>query len=72
MREFGVRIKISADFHRLIALNKQHHDSWPLLSPIFNPKFNDLGGGKAFLFEGVDRFGETLPRESQFSHFHQF
>ena len=42
MRELGVQLKVSADFDRLIALNRQHRDSWPLLSPIFNPKFNDL------------------------------
>jgi hypothetical protein len=60
MRELGVWLRVSADFHRLIALNRQNRDSWPLLSPIFNPKFNDLTGGKAFLIEGVDRLGDTV------------
>jgi hypothetical protein len=60
MRELGVQLKISADFDRLIALNGQHRDSWPLLSPIFNPKFNDLAAGKAFLIEGIDRSGDTV------------
>ena len=58
--DLGVRLRVSSDFDRLIALSKQHHDSWPPLSPIFDPKYNDLGNGTAFLIEGVDEFGNTV------------
>jgi GNAT superfamily N-acetyltransferase len=58
-RDLGLRLRISQDFERLIALNEQHSDNWPRLSPIFNPKYNDLRNGTAFLIEGIDEFGDT-------------
>ena len=60
MSDLGVQLKISSNFDHLIAFNKTHRDSWPPLSPIFNPKYNDLTRGKAFLIEGVDEFGDTV------------
>jgi len=59
-RELGVRLRLSRDFDRLIALNTQHSDSWPQLSPIFNPKHNSLRRDNAFVIEGVDEFGDTV------------
>jgi hypothetical protein len=55
-----VTLRLSTDFDRLIDLNKQHHDSWPPLSPIFNPKHNSLGHKTAFWIEGVNGRGETV------------
>jgi GNAT superfamily N-acetyltransferase len=60
LREHGVHLRFSQDFARLIALNQEHRESWPPLSPIFNPHYNDLGNGTAFWIEGRDRFGETV------------
>ncbi len=59
-RDLGVRLRLSWDFDRLIALNRQHRDSWPMLSPIFNPRYNSLRRDNAFLVEGVDEFGATV------------
>lgn len=59
-RDLGVRLRLSRDLDHLIALNQQHRDSWPLLSPIFNPKHNALRRDNAFLIEGVDEFGATV------------
>jgi hypothetical protein len=59
-RDLGVRLRLSWDFDRLIALNQQHHDSWPQLAPIFNPKHNSLRRDNAFLIEGVDEDGATV------------
>lgn len=59
-RDLGVRLRVRRDFDRLIALNEQCSDSWPKLSPIFNPRYNDLSGGRAFWIEGIDRSGDTV------------
>jgi hypothetical protein len=60
LHELGLHIRISADFDRLIELSKQQHESWPALSPIFNPKYCDLTSSNAFLIECVDEFGDTV------------
>ncbi len=60
MRELGLRLRISADFERLIDLSKQQRENWPPLSPIFNPRYSDLGDDTAFLIECVDEFGDTV------------
>jgi hypothetical protein len=59
-RERGVTLTLRTDFDRLIVLNRQHRDSWPLLSPIFNPEHNALDDKSAFWIEGVDAWGETV------------
>ncbi|HWG80659.1 MAG TPA: hypothetical protein VN681_12835 [Stellaceae bacterium] len=60
LRDLGLRLRISRDFDRLIALNQQHRDSWPLLSPIFSPKHNSLRQDNSFLIEGVDDCDDTV------------
>jgi GNAT superfamily N-acetyltransferase len=59
-RDLGLRLRLSQDFDRLIALNSQHSDSWELLSPIFNPKHNSLRRDNTFLIEALDDFDETV------------
>lgn len=60
LRELGLRIRISADFDRLIELSNEQRENWPPLSPIFNPKYCDLGADHAFLIECVDELGDTV------------
>jgi GNAT superfamily N-acetyltransferase len=59
-RERGVALTLRTDFDRLFALSRRHRDSWPPLSPIFNPEHNALDGETAFWIEGVDGRGETV------------
>jgi GNAT superfamily N-acetyltransferase len=59
-RDLGIELRLSWDFERLYALNAQHSDSWPRLSPIFNPEHNTLSRHNAFLIEGVDESGDTV------------
>jgi hypothetical protein len=59
-RELGVRLRISADFERLAALNKQHRDSWARLIPIFAPAHSNLDAQNAFFIEGIDEEGATV------------
>ena len=60
MHELGLRLRISADFERLIELSRQQRENWPPLSPIFNPKYSDLGIETSFLIECVDELGDTV------------
>lgn len=59
-RDLGLRLRLSWDFERLVALNQQHRDSWEPLSPIFNPKYNALCRDNAFIIEGTDELGRTV------------
>jgi hypothetical protein len=59
-RDLGLRLRISADFERLAALNKQHRDSWAQLIPIFDPAHSSLDAQNAFFIEGIDEEGETV------------
>jgi hypothetical protein len=58
-RELGLRLRISTDFERLVAINTRHRDSWVQLSPIFDPTHSDLDAQIAFFIEGVDEEGDT-------------
>jgi hypothetical protein len=60
MRDIGVRLSVSSDFHRLMSLNDRHRDSWPPLLPIFNPAYSSLSSRDAFWIEGVDENGDTV------------
>jgi hypothetical protein len=60
MREVGVRLRISRDFHRLMSLNTQHRDSWPASLPLFNPSYCMLTEDNALWIEGVDEQGDTV------------
>lgn len=59
-RDKGVRLRLRADFERLIELNDRHRDNWPPLSPIFNPAHSNLRIDSAFWLEGVDEAGDTV------------
>jgi hypothetical protein len=59
-RDCGVRLRLRTDFERLIDLNEQNRDSWPPLSPIFNPMLSNLRIDTAFWIEGIDETGETV------------
>jgi hypothetical protein len=59
-RDLGVRLRISRDFDRLVALNRQHRDSWPALPPLFDPKFSTITPDTAFFIEGIDDLGDTV------------
>jgi GNAT superfamily N-acetyltransferase len=59
-RDLGIRLRLAWDFDRLYALNAQHSDSWPRLSPIFNPEYNTITSENAFFIEGVDEYGDTV------------
>lgn len=58
--DLGLRLRISADFERLIDLSKQQRENWPPLSPIFNPKYSDLDDDTSFLIECIDEFDDTV------------
>lgn len=60
MDDLGLQLRISADFDRLIDLSKQQRENWPPLSPIFDPKYSDLGPDTSFLIECVDELGDTV------------
>jgi hypothetical protein len=60
VRELGVRLRISRDFDRLVALNARHRGSWPKILPSFDPKYSDLSGDTAFFIEGIDQSGDTV------------
>jgi hypothetical protein len=60
IRDLGLRLRISADFDRLIDLSKQQRENWPPLSPIFNPRYSDLGEDTSFLIECIDDVGDTV------------
>jgi hypothetical protein len=59
-RDLGLRLRISTDFEKLVAINTQHRDSWSNLIPIFNPAYSHLNAGNAFLIEGIDEQGDTV------------
>jgi hypothetical protein len=59
-RELGVRLRFSRDFDRLLALNRQHADSWPALPPLFDPKVSTIAADSAFFVEGIDDLGDTV------------
>jgi hypothetical protein len=59
-RDLGVRLRLSRDFDRLVALNRRHRDSWPALPPLFNPEFSTIARESAFFVEGVDDLGDTV------------
>jgi GNAT superfamily N-acetyltransferase len=59
-RERGVRLSVSTDFDRLVAINKRQAANWSTLSPIFDPNKSRLTPNTAFWVEGIDEFGETV------------
>lgn len=59
-RDLGIRLRLCWDFERLYALNAEQRDSWPRLSPIFNPEHNPITPENAFFIDGVDESGETV------------
>ena len=59
-RDLGIRLRLCWDFDRLYALNREHTDSWPRLSPIFDPRVNPITGDNAFFIDGIDEFGDAV------------
>jgi hypothetical protein len=62
-REWGVRLRLRSDFDALIELNRENRDSWPPLSPAFDPAHSNLRIDSAFWLEGIDNRGETVITE---------
>jgi hypothetical protein len=63
-REWGLRLRLRSDFDALKALNREHADTWPPLSPIFDPAHSSLRIDSAFWLEGIDDRGDTVVTES--------
>lgn len=59
-RDLGIRLRLCSDFERLYALNEEHRDSWPRLSPIFDPRQNPVTSDNAFFIDGIDESGDTV------------
>jgi hypothetical protein len=58
--DLDLTLRLSTNFPRLVALNAENRDSWPALSPIFNPANAHLGPDNAFFIEAVDELGDTV------------
>lgn len=41
-REWGLRLRLRSDFDALMELNRENPDSWPPLSPAFDPAHSNL------------------------------
>lgn len=63
-RDWGLRLRLRGDFDALKALNHEHSDTWPPLSPIFDPAHSNLRIDSAFWLEGIDDRGDTVVTES--------
>ncbi|MGO8920288.1 MAG: hypothetical protein ACLQJR_30680 [Stellaceae bacterium] len=63
-REWGLRLRLRSDFDALKALNREHSETWPPLSPIFDPAHSNLRIDSAFWLEGIDDRGDTVVTES--------
>jgi hypothetical protein len=62
-RDWGLRFRLRSDFDALLALNRENRDSWPPLSPAFDPAHSNLRIDSAFWLEGFDDRGETVITE---------
>lgn len=62
-REWGLRLRLRGDFDALMALNRENRDSWPPLSPAFDPAHSNLRIDSAFWLEGIDDRGDTVVTE---------
>jgi len=47
-RERGVQLRVRTDFDRLLEIREQHSESFPRVSPIFDPTSNILTPRSAF------------------------
>jgi GNAT superfamily N-acetyltransferase len=63
-RDWGLRFRLRSDFDALLALNRENRDTWPALSPIFDPAHSNLRIDSAFWLEGIDERGDTVITES--------
>ena len=59
-RERGVELRVRTDFDRLLELREQYSDSFPRVSPIFDPTSSVLTPRSAFWIEGIDASGDTV------------
>ena len=62
-RDWGLRLRLRSDFDELIELNRENRDSWPPLSPAFDPAHSNLRIDSAFWLEAIDHRGETVVTE---------
>lgn len=60
MCEAGLHLRFRCDFAALMAINREHQDSWSEMLPICDPAHNRLSNESAFWLEGVDRQGDTV------------
>jgi hypothetical protein len=59
-RRNGALLHWHTDMARLRRINERHLDTWYVLPPMFDPRFNALDPGNAAWIEATDRGGETL------------
>lgn len=59
-RAIGVSLRLRYDFARMAAVNRRQRESWPELTPVFKPQYNQLDPDNAFWIEGIDKFGDTV------------
>ncbi len=62
-RDWGLRLRLRSDFDTLMALNRENRESWPPLSPAFDPAHSNLRIDSAFWLEGIDDRGDTVVTE---------
>ncbi|HUH83131.1 MAG TPA: hypothetical protein VLX85_00890 [Stellaceae bacterium] len=58
-RKRGVWLRVRTDFDRLLEVSRCHADSFPKVSPIFDPALSVLSTKSAFWIEAIDESGET-------------
>jgi hypothetical protein len=59
-RERGVQLRVRTDFDRLLEVRERHSESFPKVSPIFDPTSSVLRPTSSFWIEGIDASGETV------------
>ncbi len=59
-KSHGLTLTLEHDFEELLALNRQHTDTWYPLTPMYDPRINRLGPDNAFWIAGRDHNGEIL------------
>jgi len=62
--EWGLRFRLRSDFDTLMELNRENHDNWPPVPPVFDPQHSNLRLDSAFWVEGIDERGEPVTTEA--------
>jgi hypothetical protein len=59
-REAGVTLRLRSDLSGLFEAQRANRESWPLISPTFDPQVNQLDASRAFWIQGIDSRGDTV------------